>query len=165
MACLLLDKADCPPQVTADIIRDHLYDVEKFNDIEINVVVHIVNRLRPYTPKRDADNKIHEHILTLGPFCHLANNLLRAMGYPNFTRRLFPLSSCGKSHPIPLNATGICEVLCSAEPGHFDVKSDGKVVSYTNRAKKNEKAIIGAFFELEVVHDICRQHNLRFEDR
>ncbi|KAG0043134.1 hypothetical protein BGZ83_011783 [Gryganskiella cystojenkinii] len=165
VTCLLLDTADCPPQVTPDIVRGHLFEAEKFNGAEINVVADIVNKLRPYTPKRDEDDKIHGHVLIMGPFCLLANSLLRSMGYSDFTRRLFPLSSCGKSHPIPLSPISTCEVLCSAEPGHFDVKKGGMVVSNVRQARKNERAILGAFFDLEAIFGICRQHHLLFEDR
>jgi hypothetical protein len=162
---LLLDKADLPALITPIIVREHLYEAEKFNDNEINVVVRIVNMLRPFTPKRDENNKIHEHILTLGPFCLLANNLLRALGYSDFTRRLVPISSCGKSHAIPLNDIGVVETLCAREPRHFDVECNGRLVSDTSRAKKNGKAILGAFFDLQIVHDICKQHDLQFDDR
>ena len=101
----------------------------------------------------------------MGPFCLLANNLLRALGFSDYTRRLFPISSCGKSHAIPLNAAGVFEVLCASGPGHFDVRTDGKMVTGAAQARKNETAILGAFFDLEVVRDICRQHHLLFENR
>ncbi|GJJ74087.1 hypothetical protein EMPS_06445 [Entomortierella parvispora] len=163
---ILLDKADCPAEILPDYVRDHLYEPEKFSDDEIKAVVDIVNKLRPYTPKRDDSNKLQEHILVLGPFCFLANNLLRALGYPDFARKLFPMSSCGKSHPTVLDAPGIREVLCSRNEEEFEIVSDGKVLS-TDQAKKhvNVKKVLGAFFDLNFVMNVCKRHHLRFEER
>ena len=92
MTCLLLDKGGGVQEVTSEIVREHLYEDEKFSEDEIKVVVDISNLLRPYCPKRGADGKLHEHIFVLCPFCLLANHILRALGYSDFTRRLSPLS-------------------------------------------------------------------------
>ncbi|GJJ78521.1 hypothetical protein EMPS_10880 [Entomortierella parvispora] len=123
VTCLLLDKSDCPSHVTPAFVREYLFDEEMFNDTEVSTVVQIVNQLRPYTPKRDDENKLHEHI------------------------------------------SWICEVLCAEDPGHFDVKSNGMTVSYVNRVKNNEKTILGAFFDLDLIHDICGKRHLKFENR
>ncbi|GJJ73129.1 hypothetical protein EMPS_05487 [Entomortierella parvispora] len=167
VTCLMLDESGDYQEATHQMVRDHLFEPESYSDSEIDVAVNILNLLRPYTPKKDEEGKIQEHLFILGPFCHLANNILTALGYHDFTRRLSPVSSCGKDHPLPLTPIGICETLCAQEPGHFDVRDRdaGKVVSLVKVANKNKSVVIGAFFDLEILHNICKKHHLQFEDR
>jgi hypothetical protein len=165
----LLDKGgECPMEVTREIFRDTLHEPQKYLDEELDVAVKIVNWLRPFTPKRGGpEDKIIAHPLVLGPFCFLANNLLRAIGYKQFSRRLSPLSSCGKVQPLPLGATGICEVLCAREGGHYDVCKDGVIYSLTNSVSTPacKDVVFNAFFDMKKVEHILRSHNLVFQDR
>jgi len=59
-----------------------------------------------YTLRKDSAGNIPQHALALAPFCHLANNLLRAMGYSDFRRRLSPLSSTLTAYELRCNMRG-----------------------------------------------------------
>jgi hypothetical protein len=147
--------------------RKVLHDPEKYSDDEVELAVKIVKWLRPFTPKQDTDGKIVCHPLVLGPFCYLANNFLRALGYQDFTRRLSPMSACGKRHPLPLSTAGICEILCAEQEGHYDAYLDGRVHSTTTNASKatSRNIIFNSFFDMGVILRLCNEHNLIFSDR
>ena len=117
----LIDDASFGAEVTEQDVQQRLHEPDKFTADEIKVAVGIVNSFRPFSPKRDADHPIPQNILAIGPICQLFNMILWATGYGDFTRKLCPVSSCGKLQPIPLGATGICEALCAKDPRHFDV--------------------------------------------
>ena len=153
--------------VSTEDFKKVLHEPDKYSDHEIELAVKIVNWLRPFTPKQDLEGKLVSHPLTLGPFCYIANNILKAIGYKDFTRRLSPMSACGKRLPIPLSAAGICEILCAGQGGHFDACLDGRVHSTVPDASKptSRRVIFSAFFDMEAIVKICNEYNLVFGDR
>ncbi|GJJ77561.1 hypothetical protein EMPS_09920 [Entomortierella parvispora] len=118
--CKLLDIGELSGLITKDIVRQHLFDRHTFKENEVDAAVKIINALRPFTPN-PTPGTIPRHVLATGPFAYLANHLLRAMGFGNFTKKPYPTSAAGKLHPLPLGSTGIREALCSSKKEHFDV--------------------------------------------
>jgi hypothetical protein len=166
VVCKLIDIAQLPDRITEDEFRNHLFEGHKFNDAEIQAGTHIVNALRPYAPKKDSSGNIPRHILVTGPFVYLANQLLFAMGFADFARQLSPVSSAGKLLPLPLNASGISETLCSQEARHFDVfDSTGLLVSDQKHAPRNPSTMFQAFFKMQEIHAACSKFGLSFAER
>ncbi|GJJ74279.1 hypothetical protein EMPS_06637 [Entomortierella parvispora] len=166
LICKLIDMASLPDLISEAEIRNHLFSGQSFKDNEIQVAVHIVNALRPFAPKKDASGSIPHHVLATGPFAYLANHLLIAMGFSEFSRQLSPVSSAGKLLPLPLNSTGISESLCALDPHHFDIfDSTGLLVSDQKHAPGNAPTIFSAFFDMQVIHATCAKFGLRFGDR
>ncbi len=154
--------------MTEQDVQQRLHEPAKFTADEIKVAVGIVNSFRPFSPKRDADHPIPSNILAIGPICQLFNSILRATGYSEFTKKLCPLSSCGKLQPIPLGATGICEALCAKGPRHFDVlDSKSRIRSLTTGASRPDttRLIFASFFNMDKVLELCKRHGLVFADR
>ncbi|KAG9067124.1 hypothetical protein KI688_011905 [Linnemannia hyalina] len=90
---ILLEDPYITGEVMTDMVADILHDPEKFTGEELDAVVHIVNQLRPYTPKKcKIGNKdlFPKHILTVGPLAFICNSFLRAAGYQEFTRNSAP---------------------------------------------------------------------------
>jgi hypothetical protein len=164
--CKLIDMASLPDRITETEFRGQLFAGKKIKDNEIQVGVHIVNALRPFAPRKDSSGSIPRHILATGPFVYLANQLMLAMGFGDFTRQLSPVSSAGKLLPLPLNAAGISETLCFLEEHHFDVfDSTEMLVSDQKHAPRNASAMFGAFFDMEAIYSVCSRFGLRFADR
>ncbi|GJJ75259.1 hypothetical protein EMPS_07617 [Entomortierella parvispora] len=163
--CKLLDIGELSGLVTKDIVRQHLFDSHTFKENEVDAAVIIINALRPFTPK-PTSGTIPRHVLATGPFAYLANHLLHAMGFGDFTRKLYPISSAGKLHPLPLGSTGIREALCSSKKEHFDVfDAEGTLCSTQALGVKNAPVIFSAFFDMSVIHSICQKYGLVFADR
>ncbi|GJJ70397.1 hypothetical protein EMPS_02746 [Entomortierella parvispora] len=163
--CKLLDIGELSGLVTKDIVRQHLFDSHTFKENEVDAAVKIINALRPFTPK-PTSGTIPRHVLATGPFAYLANHLLHAMGFGDFTRKLYPISSAGKLHPLPLGSTGIREALCSSKKEHFDVfDAEGTLCSTQALGVKNAPVIFSAFFDMSVIHSICQKYGLVFADR
>ncbi|GJJ78548.1 hypothetical protein EMPS_10907 [Entomortierella parvispora] len=166
LICKLIDMASLPDLISEAEIRNHLFSGQSFKDNEIQVAVHIVNALRPFAPKKHASGSIPHHVLATGPFAYLANHLLIAMGFSEFSRQLSPVSSAGKLLPLPLNSSGISESLCALDPHHFDIfDSTGLLVSDQKHAPGNAPTIFSAFFDMQVIHATCAKFGLRFGDR
>ncbi|KAG0041135.1 hypothetical protein BGZ83_002301, partial [Gryganskiella cystojenkinii] len=120
--------------MTVPVTRKHVIEIlhksSEYSTIEIDAVVKLCRQLRPFTPKRGEDGKLPKHVLTCSPFVLLGNFILKAAGYGHFTRRISPISSCGKSHPFPINPTSLYNGLCSSREKQFDVMgSNGHIIS------------------------------------
>ncbi|GJJ74602.1 hypothetical protein EMPS_06960 [Entomortierella parvispora] len=166
--CKLLDlsETDLPTVITDDDFRAYLFTGHKFLHDEIKVAAGIVNLLRPFAPRKDKSGHIPRHILATGPFVYLANLLLRAMGFQDFTREISPISSAGSIHAIPLGSIGLTQVLCCPDKGHFDVHSQrGELLSKPELAVDHSSLIFAAFFKMETVNSICKAHGLEFANR
>ncbi|KAF9355573.1 hypothetical protein BGX26_006384 [Mortierella sp. AD094] len=135
-------------KVNRSWVRKSAYVGTELSDREADVIVQIVNGLRPYTPKQqprtngnNGDGSKDEghksgtpHMSLRAPMILVANKILRVCGYNDYTRRLCPQISSGAVYALPLPALGIYEVLCAKKAGHFDV------------------------------HDICKKNGLEFAD-
>ncbi|KAK3816156.1 MAG: hypothetical protein J3Q66DRAFT_431801 [Benniella sp.] len=181
---LELDMDDFEDVEDPDDIEDQ-DDAGKFNHIdqktdleitdhECSVIARIANILRPYVPKRrelpDGTFVDHlPHVALRAPLALIANRALLIAGYNHFTRRITPLISADTVHGLALGAVGMYEVLCSSQPGRFDVR-DAEGNSLTNvlnitRYPANKEAIFGAFFDMRRIKAVCKDHGLVFNNR
>jgi hypothetical protein len=166
----LLETPFIASRVTANWVRKTAYVRCDFTDRECQVVATLANLLRPYVPKRrtDAQGSV-PHITLRAPLVVIANTLLRATGYPSFTREVAPSVSPASLHGLPLSAWGLYEMFCSKGEGRFDVRdSAGDLI--TNRQKtgkslESKRQVFGAFFDLDTVDKICKSHGLQFANR
>ncbi|GJJ77392.1 hypothetical protein EMPS_09751 [Entomortierella parvispora] len=166
VTCYLVDTNDPPNEITTADLRRHLFKGKSYKDNEVQMAVFVANALRPFAPRKNSGGHIPHHILATGPFVYLSNQLLFAMGYGDFARRISPVSSVGKMHPIPLNATGMYETLCSREEYHFDVRAlNNKVIPDRKAANHSPAIMFGAFFKMDVVHKTCLEHGMIFANR
>ncbi|KAF9345233.1 hypothetical protein BGX34_004913 [Mortierella sp. NVP85] len=147
-----------------------------FSTKERNVVAHLANILRPYTPKRrdplpgtTSTRDPVAHVATRAPFTLIANTVLRATGYNHFCHSVCPEVSAGSLQAIPLGPVGLYEMLCSQDKDRFDVNdADGNpltnVMTVTSNPQ-NREAVIGSFFDLSRINAICDAHGLSFSNR
>ncbi|KAF9538594.1 hypothetical protein EC957_006433, partial [Mortierella hygrophila] len=96
----------------------------------------------------------------------IANSTLRAAGYHEFTRRICPIPSATSTHPLPLNAAAINEVLTSSGKSHFDVLepgSFGQTIKSPQPARDiaRGQATFAAFFDMKI-HRVCQDYGLAF---
>ncbi|KAG0198987.1 hypothetical protein BGX31_004410, partial [Mortierella sp. GBA43] len=99
----------------------------------------------------------------------IANSLLRATGHSDFARSVSPQPSISSVNALHLGAQGIYEVLCAADQGHFDIVDAAgnplTAVANVTSPQVNKKAVFQAFFDMDVVENVCRSHGLEFADR
>lgn len=172
VAIRLLDSAESLEGVTDAMVRKELYDPELYTAEEIGVVARIVTLLTPFTPKRTGpgpDGAFPRHVLTTGPFAYLANSILRASGYSDFTRRICPVYSVGHRHALPLDSTGMHEVFCGGAPGQFDATGpNGRIIASsaaTRMSQRHRDAMFSAFLDRSVIDEACKAHGLEFAHR
>ncbi|KAF9358967.1 hypothetical protein BGX26_000509 [Mortierella sp. AD094] len=155
-------------------VRKSAFRGSEFTTEECDIVAKLANWLRPYVPKRrPSDGQKTQasipHVALRAPIVLIANTILRATGYHEFTRRLAPQISTSSSHGIALGAVGIYECLCSNLKRQFDVMDvDGNpLTSYRQITAQplNKRAVFGAFFDLKKIDSVCRSHGLEFRNR
>jgi hypothetical protein len=167
----LLEKVDLPNPITEGVVREALFEPDRFSSNEVEAVVRLLNLLRPYTPKKSESgpNPYPKSVLVCGPFVYIANAILRACGYKDFSRRLCPVYSVGHRHSVPLSASSIYEVFGGRMADRFDIRGPNNrlitstVVSTMSLAHRN--CMFSSFFDIRVIDDICRQHGLVFAQR
>jgi len=65
-----------------------------------------------------------------------------------------------------LGARGVYEVFCSKQASQFSVTDvQGNPLTSTVNVVKNKKQVIGAFFDIATIDDICQRHGLKFANR
>lgn len=139
------------------------------------MVAYLANALRPYVPRKwpctDSSNLKNStpHVTLRAPLVIIANAILRVTGYNQFTRRLVPQISPTSLHSLALGPVGIYEVLCHKSENHFDVKDmcGTKVTDYRKITEHdwNKRAVMGSFFDLNKIEEICKAHGLTFRER
>ncbi|KAF9352621.1 hypothetical protein BGX26_009601 [Mortierella sp. AD094] len=164
----------CEP-VNASYVKKCAFKNDDITPRECEVVAKIVRELRPYVPKRRPNpdgpgmKESLPHVALRAPLVLIANTLLRDAGYYIYTRRMTPKISTGSLHGLALGSTGIYEVFCSREPGHFDINdANGSPLSDAESAVSpldNKRAVFGAFFNMKYIEQVCHAHGLKFADR
>ncbi|CAO3565989.1 unnamed protein product [Mortierella alpina] len=172
---MLVESPNIDQEIDVDWVRRSGFAKDDFTDKECSVVVKLANLFRPYAPKRrptlegTKTEKPLAHVALRAPFVMIGNAILRASGYPDFTRRIAPQISSGSTHALHLGAVGVYEVLCSEEEGQFDIQdSDGNRITSVKAVTSppsNKDAVLGSFFDLNEVTRICRKHGLKFAQR
>jgi hypothetical protein len=167
------------PKISHDIdwgwVRKSAFSGNDFTEQECRVVADLANLLRPFIPKRRprADGKGYQdplaHVALRIPIVLIANSVLRAAGYPAFTRQICPQKSSGSLDGLHLGAVGLFETFCSKKEGQFDVQdADGKpLTNYMNlqSSPRNKRTIFESFFNMSKVESICGNHGLLFRER
>ncbi|KAG0327459.1 hypothetical protein BG004_002774, partial [Podila humilis] len=123
-------------------VRRSVDQKDKISPTQIRAVASICNVLRPFVPKRRP--KPNDDKATDKPIQNIALSL----------------------HAMPIDATALYEIFCSAKGPHFEVYSGGDTeVSSVPKARQTPMAMWEAFFKMEVVHQMCKEHQMIFEKR
>ncbi|KAF9167971.1 hypothetical protein DFQ26_002196 [Actinomortierella ambigua] len=175
IAKTLLESKKFSSKVNADRVKKYTFKGDQLSEDEIRVLVKITNLLRPFVPKRwpkqdgSGDRAHTPHVVTRAPIVVIANAVLRATGYSKFARRLAPQVSDMSLHSLQLGASTLYEVLCSRGKGKFDAKdSSGALFASSAQAmvsEDNKNAMYKAFFNMDKVNRICKDHGLVFNNR
>jgi hypothetical protein len=166
----LLESPFIEEKINPNWVRKTVHVKNDFTDKEFEVVAMLANVLRPYVPKRQSSTKGSvAHVALRAPLVLIANAVLRATGYHQFTRETCPSISPSSMHGLILSARGIYEVFCSRQEGQFDITDvAGERLTDGNKVTKipgNRRHVFGAFFDLATVDKICKSHGLQFADR
>jgi hypothetical protein len=167
------------PKIRYDIdwkwVKKSGFKGNDFTENECRVVADLANLLRPFIPKRRlrSDGKGYQdplaHVALQAPIVLIANSVLRAAGYPQFTRRITPQTSSASLHGLQLGAVGLYETFCSKAGRQFDVQDASKnpLTNYLTlqSSTENKKAIFESFFDMRKVEKVCSDHGLTFRDR
>ncbi|KAF9429102.1 hypothetical protein BGZ76_001818 [Entomortierella beljakovae] len=177
LQCVLRTLIESPhinEQINANWVNKSSHYKSNFTDKECEVVAYLANALRPYVPrKRPCTNSPNlkssiPYVTLRAPLVIIANAILRVTGYNKFTRRLVPQISPASLHSLALGPVGIYEVLCHKSENHFDVKACGTMVTDYRKITdndQNKKAVLGSFFDVKKIEEICKAHGLAFRNR
>ncbi|KAI8345405.1 hypothetical protein B0O80DRAFT_474073 [Mortierella sp. GBAus27b] len=97
----------------------------------------------------------------------IANSVMRAAGYPAFTRNIAPQKSCGSLDGLQLGAAGLFETFCNKRGGRFDIQdaSGRPLTNQLNLSPQDKRTIFESFFDMSRVERICGAHGLGFRER
>ncbi|KAG0006403.1 hypothetical protein BGZ65_008448 [Modicella reniformis] len=99
----------------------------------------------------------------IAPLVLIANNVLRAAGYPQFTRQISPQVSPAALHGLHLGTTGMYEVLCGGGWDQFDIVDlRGRSLTSRDNVKGNERAVFGSFLDMNKIDKVCKAHGAVF---
>lgn len=166
------------PNISHDInwswVKKSGYKGNDFTEKECRVVAYLANLLRLFIPKRRprADGKGYQdslaHVALRAPIVLIANSVLRAAGYPEFTRRNAPQTSSASLHGLQLGAVGLYEAFCGRGERQFDVQDASKnpLTNYITlqSSPENKRAIFESFFNMRKVEKVCSDHGLTFRE-
>jgi hypothetical protein len=106
------------------------------------------------------------HVVARAPIVLIANTVLRAAGYSEFTRAVAPAFSPSSRHSVPLNPSTIYEILGNPKPGRFNLRSaNGDIITSADSARHNTTEVLGSFFDLEKIQELCDERGLVFQER
>jgi len=172
---MLVESPKISMDIDANWVKKSAFTGNKFTDHECEVVAALANCLRPFIPKRRprSDGKGYQdslaHVALRAPIVLIANHVLRATGYTDFTRRISPQASSASLHGLQLGAVGLFETLCSKNEGRFDVhdKRGQKLTNYMTiqSSPENKRVMFESFFDMDKVESICNDHGLKFRNR
>ncbi|KAF9984018.1 hypothetical protein BGZ65_001108, partial [Modicella reniformis] len=123
---MLIESPKITNDINSDWVKKSAFAGNDFSDHECQVVAYLANYLRPFIPKRRprSDGKGFQdslaHVVLRAPIVLITNSVLRAAGYPAFTRRISPQASLGSLNGLQLGAVGIYETFCSRNERQFD---------------------------------------------
>ncbi|KAF9969012.1 hypothetical protein BGZ75_003210, partial [Mortierella antarctica] len=90
---MLLESPRLQETVNGEWVRKSGFAKEEITDLECEVVADLTNKLRPYIPKRQGQggkDKPIAHVAIRAQFVLIANSIVRAAGYPDFSRQISP---------------------------------------------------------------------------
>lgn len=141
------------------------------SDLECSAVIDTVNALRAYVPKRQLKASggtapPAQHIATMIGVVLIANQVVRIGGYSEFAMKIAPSPSIGSLHALPLGPAGVYDALCSYTKGHFDPHvTENMIVSSVPKARFHADALFECFFDMELIHAMCKKHAVVFANR
>lgn len=166
------------PAVSRDInpawVKKSAFEGNDFTHQECQVVASLATLLRPYVPKlRRTENGETEEpefcVALRAPIVVISNAVMRLTGYSQFCRKISPEISAAASHALPLSATNLFEMFCSKWPKQFDVVGPtGDPITSVRSVTAlpgNREAMFSGFFNMEVIRNVCQDHNLEFANR
>jgi hypothetical protein len=171
----MLVESPCELSITSETIQQSAHKGTVFSDKECHVAQHIANWLRPYVPRRvqsemrDGTRPAAAHFLLRSPVAIIANNVLRATGYSQFCRKLFPEVSPASVHGLQIGAPSLYEIFGDSINGDFDIKDHNhNTITNLTMIKSTEegrRAIFSNFFDVDRIEQICDEHGLLFRHR
>ncbi|KAF9570598.1 hypothetical protein EC968_001673 [Mortierella alpina] len=172
---LLVESPHIEGEINMAWVRRSGFAKDEFTDKECSVVAELANLFRPYTPKRrpaqegTKTDKPLAHVALRAPFVLIGNAILRASGYPEFTRKIAPQISAGTVHALQLGPVGFYEVFCSENENQYDIQdSSGNPITSVKAVTSppaNKEVVLESFLDMDVVRRICRKHGLKFANR
>ncbi|KAF9109429.1 hypothetical protein BGX27_007636 [Mortierella sp. AM989] len=172
---ILIESPKIHHTIDAEWVRKMGFNGSDFTDHECDVVAYLTNLFRPYAPKRtlSADGSSYDdhlpHVTLRAPMVLIAISTLHATGYSKFIHRVSPQVSTGKPWALCLIAVGMYDVFCKKQPGHFDIQDafGSRITDYEviTSLPGNKRSVMGSFFNMEKVDQICRFHGLAFRNR
>jgi len=168
---MLVESPSINYAIDAAYVKRLAHTGKEFTDDEATLVAKLANLLRPYVPKRRPGKGTRTvaslaHVALRAPIVLLANAVLRATGYHNFTRSISPEVSPSATHSIHIGAVALYEIFLSQRRQRFVIPGlpITRVESVTN-PRENADAIIWAFFDFNKVTSICNRHKLDFHKK
>jgi len=170
----LLESPSIKHRISAEYVEGMAHHGKKFTRKESKTVADLANILRPYVPKRrfGKRGKTKEPINNVAlraPVVLIANAVLRATGYHNFTRSIAPEVSPSSTHALHMGAVAIYEIFASSQNKLFDIMDANgaplTAIAKVTKPQENKEAVIGAFFDIGKVKSICSRHGLEFVNR
>ncbi|KAF8962934.1 hypothetical protein BGZ46_001095, partial [Entomortierella lignicola] len=171
---MLLESPHIYEAVDANWVRKTSHIKSDLTDNECRVVALLANELRPYVPQKrnlpesSALKNALPHLTLRAPLALIANSVMLATGYGQFTQRISPHISPAFIHGLSLNPVGIYETLCQNTENHFDITNmDGRMIAdYKNitKCQANRRAVMSSLFNLKKIDEICYAHGLTFRD-
>ncbi|OAD00506.1 hypothetical protein MUCCIDRAFT_185348 [Mucor lusitanicus CBS 277.49] len=125
---------------------------------EVDCCLNLVTRLKPYIPKKDAQNSLARVL----PFCLLANDTLGFTGYNKFQRKLLPDPQFTHQYPLSLSAQTIYYALDRGPDRLIMYSYDGSVLISATKANQNKDACYNSIFDLNAVQQVCKSYGLTF---
>ncbi|KAF9974237.1 hypothetical protein BGZ75_000912, partial [Mortierella antarctica] len=172
---MLVESPHIEDEINTAWVRRSGFAKDEFSDKECSVVAELANLFRPYTPKRrpaqegSKTEKSLAHVALRAPFVLIGNAILRASGYPEFTRKIAPQISAGSVHAMQLGPVGFYEAFCSENENQFDIQdSTGNRITSVKAVTSppsNKEIVLESFLDMVAVKRICRRHGLTFANR
>ncbi|KAF9574018.1 hypothetical protein EC968_007570 [Mortierella alpina] len=169
---VLLESPSSKDSYDLDHVKKSVFKDCKFSEKELQVALQITNFLRPFVPRRwQSEDEVRQHtphVALRAPLALIANAVLRLLGYSDYTRKIAPHVSAGDLHGLLLGAPQLFNVLCKADPGHYDVAGQyGDIASAEDIASTpaNKGLVFAGFFDTTLIDKICRDHGFSFGHR
>lgn len=154
----LLFSKDAGDSIQKSDIVDCWKDEEDLAEKEVEVVLTVVNNLRPYLSMRC---KREKPIIADGMnFVVLANQILTTVGYSNFAREVSPLAGPSEIHTLHLDAKAIYEMFGGVGAPFFLFDTEDQPITTVPDANHNKRAIFNAFFDIGEIEKTCDSHGL-----
>jgi hypothetical protein len=165
---ILLESPCIDEKIDCNWVRKTAHSNSNFTARECQVVVKLANLFRPYIPRRgqdsnDTSSESIAHVALRAPLVLIANAILKATGYHQFTREICPQIPPSSVQGLILGARGIFEVFCGRSDNQYSiVGNNGSPLTNGNDVSKNKEAIFGSFFNAERIQELCQSHGLKF---